>query len=675
MPGSNVVGIQIDVRENASVVGPRVAQVFEQIGREGEQAGIALQRAFDFSQAETQMERFAEKVDRLYETKFGRQRELQLRYLELRNQALEQRLEGTRGATVQHRLLPTVVRTGTVAAELGETGNVVPAGATVLESLRGMVEKAGLPGKIAATIAAVVGVGGVVIDQLSKVYEAFVPAIMDATAALGDMGKSASENAAAFRTNLDKAAGAATKFGYSIETGVQVMGQLARGGVGAEAIPNVLAYARGYGVAPTALIQAQILASRFRGGENVLGLAAGGVQVQGIGPGRYEEYITALTSAMEDAVQKGVARSFEDISATLNFFARLGPMWQGGVGAQKVFGLGQAVAGATGLQRETDVLLYRAARAEVGKVKGVYDYIDVMQEMEKGMTVGLFQQIYKQMQQLTGGNRAQMIELLRQTFGINYTMAASLFQAGATGGPRLEQLVAKLPPPSAESPELKLIQAQNDLRMVIIRTGESLLNAKAELVSAARDLVVWLSKVAGVNVAAQVQREADRANAEAAAQFGKQYGPAFVSWTQSTAKTGPGSTLIGALADIGIAGVRGSLMSVMGAGAPLKGMSQQEFQAARVAAAGIVETLQSLTPEQIEKLATNKGQLFQIARRVGDKDTWVTPSELPAFLEELRAVTKALAENTQALREPATITVSPTPSSRAGDVILPRGGR
>ncbi len=653
MPGAQVVGIQIDVRENASVVGPRVAQVFEHIGETGAQAGASLQDAFDFSKSASQLEVFAEKIDRLYETKFGRQRELQLRYMELRNQTMEQRLNTPEERAVArsgggNRALMTVSRAGGAVSQVGETGNVMSPGANILETLGGAVGKAGPIGAGIAAVAGLVSVAAVITDQLTKTYEAFVPTLMDTTAALGQLGKSAGENSLAFRKNLREAADAASQFGYSIETGNEVMSKLAHGGIGAgsaAATRDVLAYARGFGVGPGELTNAKIMAARYGGGADILGLAAGGVGIQGIGAGRYEEYINTLTSAMEEAVGKGVSRSFEDISGSLNFFARLGPMWQGQAGAQKVAGLNQAVAGATGLQSETDVVLYRAARAEAAKSAKTFDYIDVMQQMEKGMTVGMFQQVYEQIKQMTGGSRTDMIEMLRQTFGVNYSMASSLYTAGQ-GGADLDKLVAKLPPPTAESDEIKLVKAENDLRMTVIETGEALLGAKTEIVSGMRDVVKWLAKQTGVDLEAQATRAADQANAAAATEFGKKYGAQFTGWSQSAAETLPGQQLVSELANMGIAGMQGSIASLMGASVAPKGMSTAAFGTNRDAAIKLMAALQGLNPTQMGMLSGGKygSQMQDILAGLGNKDRMLQPEETAAFYQKFQPLLASIAK-------------------------------
>ena len=518
MAGPQTIGIQIDVRENASLIAPKVIQQIEGIGEAGEKAGQQVQAAFDPSKLGAGFDAFAEKIDKLYETKFGRERELKMRYMELRNQQLEQRMDqigrGAPGPAARFisRGGMTAGRVGGAVAEMGETGGAMGAGAGILESLGGMVSKAGPVGAAIAAVVGVVAVSAIVMDKLVKTYEPFIGQLMDTTGALGGLGKSAEENSRELRKNLEDAGTAAAKFGYSLEVGSDILNQLAHGGIGRGAAlgreGELFAYARGFGVQPGNLVAAQILAQRYGQG-NVLGLAAGGTALSGMGPGRYEEYLRAMTSIFEESIAKGVGRGFESISATLNFFGRvLGPMWQGQQGAQKLMQMGQAVTGATALQSETDVLLYRAARNAVQGARpgdltatqlAAPGYIRNMIELEKGVTVPLFKNIYDQIRMMTGGNDVNMINMLRQTFGVNYGMATQLWMAGKSNLSQadLSKLVEKLPPPGAESPELQLMHAEQDLRLQIIKTGEALLAGKTELVKEMDRVVTALAYVAG----------------------------------------------------------------------------------------------------------------------------------------------------------------------------------
>jgi hypothetical protein len=647
MPGE-VVGIQIDVSENASTAGPRVAEQLRRVGEAGKDAGEALQSAFDTTRAEAQLTSFADKIDKLYEMKFGREREMKLRYMELRNQQMEQRLVPKSGTPEENalnrigvdRALMTTSRAGSTIAQIGHTGQAVQPAASILETITGAVSKAGPVGATIAAVGSMVAVGAVITDQLVRTYEPFISQLMDTTAAFGDLKNTTTENSLAFRESLRQAGESASQFGYSLEVGVDILNQLAKGGLGRGAAvaseTQLLAYARGYGVSPGNLVGAQILAQRYGQG-NVLGLAAGGTAFQGMGSGRYEEYLNAMTSIFEEAIGKGVSRGFEDISGTLNFFGRLGPMWQGQVGAQKIGTLNQAVSGATGLQSETDVLLYRAAKQQA---QGAGSYIDVMMELEKGVTVGLFQNVYEQIKQMTGGSKTDMVELLRQTFGINYSMASQLYEAGLPGtGADLDKLIAQLPPPSAESDEMQLVRAENELKLAIIEAGESLLGAKVDLVNSANDVVKWLSAVAGTSYTAQVQKAEDKKVELAASEFAQDYYDKFLEWVQGASATSGGSTLLDLLGSVGVTGATGAMSRMMDPQYITRsGMSEAQYLLQQQAMMGLVGGIGGLNESQMALLAGKSSQVRGAVSGIGNKDWTLQPEEMLDFYNQFKPI-------------------------------------
>ena len=68
---NTIVGIQVDVRENASAVAPRIVDQLAHIGDAGEEAGEKIQKAFDTTGMQSQFDRFADKMDKV----FGKERD------------------------------------------------------------------------------------------------------------------------------------------------------------------------------------------------------------------------------------------------------------------------------------------------------------------------------------------------------------------------------------------------------------------------------------------------------------------------------------------------------------------------------------------------------------------------------------------------------------------------
>lgn len=638
---NNIVGIQIDVRENASSVAPRVVDRLSAIGAAGEEAGEKIQNAFDTSEIQKNLERFADKIDKV----FGKERELKIKNLELRNQAMEKRLEeGTRaqgGATSATTPGRFVARAGSTLAGVGDTGNVMPAAGNVLENVGGMVSKAGPVGMIAGAITALVGGVALVVDALSKQYEAFVPDIMDTTAAFGDLKKTVGENSATFRDSMDKAAKSAAYFGYSLEQGMEIRKGLAKGGLSSAMAgmysDQIFGYARGYGVDPASLVGAQVLGARYYQG-NVLGMAAGGLSASGMGAGRYDEYLQAMSGMFEASLAKGVVKGFGEISSTMNFFSKLGETWKGQLGATRIGQISSAFEGATGLQKETDVLMYRAAQSMLKKSGGGVSYIDVMKLMEGGVSPQLFRAFGEQLKSTTGGSYTDMVEMMREAMGTNYTTAVDLVASLDTLSKMTDKDIAALlktaEPPKADSIEMQLMKAEQDLRLEIVRLGSYVIEAKKDFVKGAGDVVKALGEFAGASPeAAKAHLKAidDKATTES---FAKTYGPGFVSTYMKKLAEEKGI-------DPRVLGVSGAYDS--GITSSLYGvMTDPKYLAQQKSAGGIMDLLTKTSRGATTMMLSGryKGELEKGLSGIGDKDVTLDPGEMDAFLPIFTALQK-----------------------------------
>jgi hypothetical protein len=658
MAGPQVVGIELDIRDNASQTAPRIIEQFQKIGQAGEQAGQTIQDAFDMGDMSSQFDVIANKIDKLYALKFGKQRELELKHTELENALMAQKLE--RGERPQRNVTGTGV-TSTVSravggvggglASIGQGGGAIGGSAEVLGSLGDVVGKAGPIGAAIAGVVGLVSVVGLVIDKLSQTYEPFTDKLMEATAAFGGLSKNIYTNGDTFKKLLDDAGKSAMKFGYSLEQGTETITSLAHGGMGRGAAlsrsSQLFAYARGYGVNPANLVDTQILAQRYGQG-NVLGLAAGGTSLSGMGAGRYEEYLNAMKGIFEEAISKGVTRGFEDISQTMNFFSKLGPNWQGALGAQRIGQMGQSVAGATELQNETDVFLYRAAKNVVQSganqtelQKKAPGYFKTMMEMEKGMTVPLFMDVFKQIKAATGGVDTDMIELLKRTFNVNNTEAVGLWKAGQGEMSQgdMKKLVSTLAPPSAESPEMQLKRAEEELRLQVVHLGETLLETKLDLVEALHELVTALGDLTGASVEDQVRNaptnRLKRASKTSVKEMFKKpdvsSGKIALSEMYEYIKANKDAEYM----DLGILGED-------------KGSYRNRTQKAKV----LYDTLTGLSQGQLESLV-NSGKMGDIAGK-----GLLAPLRNPmASADDMKDLIKAIKENTEAVKQPATVTI------------------
>ena len=617
---NTMVGIQVDVRENASAVAPRIVDQLAHIGDAGEEAGEKIQKAFDTTGMQSQFDRFADKMDKV----FGKERELKIKNLELRNQSMEQRLNqpgrdqtqtgSSRGrepdATAPGHF---VGRVGSALSGMGESGNPLPAAGNVLEGVSGMVSKAGPVGMAIAAVGALAAGTGMVVDALSKQYEQFVPTLMDTTAAFGDLKKTAKENSATFRDSLQAATKSANAFGYSIEQGLEVRKGLGKGGIGSGAAgglsDSIFAYARGCGVDPGSLVGASVMGSRYKQG-TVLGMAAGGVAASGMGAGRYDEYLQAMAGTFEASLSKGVVKGFGEISSTMNFFSKLGETWKGQLGSQRINQMSGAFEGATSLQKETDVLMYRAAQDVVKKAGGGKNgnYLDAMTVMERGMTPELFRAYGEQLKKTTGGNQLDMVEMTKESFGTNYTSAIDLVKAmddlSAMTDDEVKALLKSAEPPKADSAEMQLLKAEGDLRSSIVSLGTGVLDLKLQLITSAAQVVNALADFTGVSQGAR----------------------ATSAWAGGAASKY--ADLLGGMGDqtdTGLAnlGITRSIMTIA---------TDKKYEGQRGSAGSIIDLLGKM-PKGAQGLLFSKyaQQLQGAAQGIGDKNWQVDPEEMNAY--------------------------------------------
>lgn len=628
--GMNQVGIQLDFRENASTTAPKVVQALNAIGEAGASAGEHIQKAFEKSQFDSTIAKATEKI-----VGADKERDLKLRSMELKNQKMEQSIANSQQRSDQApynrmaRGAGLISRTGSTVANLGNTGNALGAVPNVMETIGGAVKGLGPVGAAIGGGALVVGAVSMVVDQLTKQYEPFINTVMESTAAFGDLRDSAEANSLAFKTSLRESSEAAMQFGYTLEQGSAMFTQLAHGGIGrgyaGAMASNIFAYARGYGADQQTLAQSSILGARY-GQYNVLGLAAGGSAVSGIGAGRYSEYLQGMTGIFEEALSKGVVRGFEEISGAMNFFSKMGPQFAGKEGARLVGQLSGSVTQATSLQKETDVLMYRAARSIAGSTTS---YIDIMKKLEGGMTVDMFKSIYDQVKQTTGGNETDMVEMLRQMFGVNYTTASSLYQAGQPGfAGNISNLVASLGAPSAQSTEMKLLSKQEEIRLAIVEVGEKLLPAKTGVLDGMHFIVRALGKLAGMDI--------DEANKEAERKkFVKENESKFdTSVIGKLRGSDQGRAVLSQLYDLGITS---SIKDI----AEDRNLNQYQSGAQQ-----LLDMLAGMNPAELQTLA-GSGALRSTIQGIGNKDTQLQPEEVDELATHIQELTQAVKEQTR----------------------------
>ena len=351
------VGINVKMTEDISTVVPKASEAIRNMSKASED----LKQALDLSDIEPAWKAYTEKVEKLHTLQEANRREAQR--------------DVSQQGTIRGRVIPTgipetlVSKVGGTAAQLGRTGDVAEAGAGITGMMGGMLSALGPLGIFLGVAAA----GTLAANALSKQYEAVLPSIMSLTAAFGNLEDSAKETGISFRDTRTEISGIAESLGYSLQVGLAVARTITEvAGVGrGEAVggmKNVMGYARGFGVEPSALARYQAMGMRFGETGNVLGMAAGGLQQAGMGPGQYQEFLNATLSIFEQGISQGIIQGFGDINIAQSWIAQLGDAFRGQYGINLYNKMQGAMIGATSLSTETDVLMFRAAK---GMIEGL----------------------------------------------------------------------------------------------------------------------------------------------------------------------------------------------------------------------------------------------------------------------------------------------------------------
>ncbi len=489
------VGINLTMQEQVSAVAPGVAGALRNIASMGEE----LRDSLDLSDLEEKYRQFAERMDRLYDAeKANRQR-------------LREETQQYRQAQLVGRRAEDVIQTGTrVAQRAATTGDVTEAVPDVLGMIKKMIP--GGPAGMVATagVAAIAGFG-ILMNTVSKQYEKHMQEIVGLTASMGALGKTAEETSRNFGQVLEEVGDTASRFGIAMEQGINIFRSITEvAGTGRAptmgAAEAVMAYSRGFGVPPNVMARYAGLGMRFNLGApgQLLGMAAGGLLQSGMGRGQYNEFLQATLAIFEEGLSRGVVKGFEEINIMQTWLAQLGEAFTGQYGIQLYRQMNQAAAGAVALQSEQDVIMYRAAHrllekeAAKGGMAFTGSYIDVMKRLEGQMTPGLFTEVRGIIKEITGGNTADMIEMMRQTFRVSYTTAERLARA-RTSAEAIEALPSGWEPSMAGTPEMQLLEVQQTMLNKITEIGqEYILPIKAKVLTQADDIVSGLSKVLGV---------------------------------------------------------------------------------------------------------------------------------------------------------------------------------
>jgi len=477
------VGLRLSMTENVSAIAPKVSDSLRGISEAGED----MKDALELGDLEEKYKSFAERVDKLHDLqKEGERKTTQ--------QALAGRARGVQ--TPLGRAPETMMKTTAGAVQrVGATGDVTEAAPGILETIKGMLSAAGPAGMVAGAVVGVAAAGGLIANALSKQFEKVMPEMMDLTAIMGEFGSTAKETGDSFVTTMKEASGAASRFGYSLEVGAGVMRTFAEvAGVGrgeaAAGAGRVMAYARGMGVAPSALGRAEALGRRF-GQPETLGYAYGGLQAAGMGVGQYTEFLNATLNIFEEGISRGIVKVIPEIATTQAWMGQMGEAYQGQYGLALYKKLQGATAGATSLQAERDVVLYRAAKRALGGEAGE---LEIMKFLEAGPNQELMQAVGEIVERTTEGVMIDSVRMMRTLFGVSYTQAIDLVELLKSG--KFLEAVNIIEPEDAVSRGKDLLTAQEEIRLNMAIVGAEILPMKEAMVSSAGSLVEILKEIA-----------------------------------------------------------------------------------------------------------------------------------------------------------------------------------
>jgi len=304
-----------------------------------------------------------------------------------------------------------------------------------------------------------------------------------AYSSLWDERKDQAMNLAALKGSPDKvreafntAAAAAEKFGYSAEEGMELYKNAIQHGLNGSTIQEIFKYERSTGADRGALSSLANMSARYGNGD-ALGAAWVGLQATGMKTGQFSENLRAFERVISDGIQKGFIKSSEEVVKNFMMFAEMtknNPLWQGEQGAKRLLEMNAGLEQATGLQSASDIMAYRAMRNIMPSTE---DYVDVMAAMEQGVTPDFFREYMSLTSDAEGGDRNAIIERMKQTFGLNYTNARTLFEGrdkfGSMSTEEFQKMMTDLKGlPNSDSAELRSSVETMQVRNLIIESGQ-----------------------------------------------------------------------------------------------------------------------------------------------------------------------------------------------------------
>jgi hypothetical protein len=289
--------------------------------------------------------------------------------------------------------------------------------------------------------------------------------------------------------------------GYKLEEGLDLANRLSKSGMAADNViggaETVFRYQRMTDADRGTLAQAAGYAGRYRGAGDALGYAYGGVKESGMQQGQYQEYLNATLRIFEEGLSKGVVKGFAEITRAQNMLAYLGDTWKGEQGAQRILKMEDAITGASGLQSDYDVIMWRAAQKQAEATGQGTDRLTISKILEKGISGNpdILKYVHEVMKSITedGKNRESGIMMYENAFSLNPSAAEALWDALRQG--LLDDAKAIFDNPDSRgvdnTPEGKLLSATEGIRQDLAEIGSNIVDTKAGIVDS-------ISKLTGI---------------------------------------------------------------------------------------------------------------------------------------------------------------------------------
>jgi chromatin remodeling complex protein RSC6 len=345
-------------------------------------------------------------------------------------------------------------------------------------------------------------------NKLSEQWEKVMQPSMALTASLGRLSDDADKNHATFQEVFAQATSRKVLHGYKLEEGLALANQLSKLGVNSDKVvpaeERVFRYQRTTDADRNTLAKAVGLSERYRGGEDVLGYALGGLKESGMQPGQYQEYLNATLRIFEEGLSRGVVKGFAEITRAQNMLARLGTAWQGERGAERIQRLEGTISGAGKLRSDYDVVMYRAAQQMLKGEGKSDDYLAVTKLLDQGLGNGdILQYIHKIVEGMVGKdergtvNRTGGVMQYMNMFGLNTEAAEQLWDGLIKGDLQKAKAIIDNPNSKAKaadnSPEGKLLSATEEIRKNIALWGSDITPLKAAIVDGFANLTTIMA--------------------------------------------------------------------------------------------------------------------------------------------------------------------------------------